>query len=105
MKKLYLPFLVLIAFYAFAGTLLDIPSSLPEGTVVPDEVREILTSERIEQAILYSNFRYGWYFFENLLSLTFLKGFSILLVKKDSLFCWEQIIVTFADRLFRWDAK
>ncbi|OGF97855.1 MAG: hypothetical protein A2Z06_04060 [Candidatus Glassbacteria bacterium RBG_16_58_8] len=78
MKKLYLPFLVLIVLYVFAGTLLDIPSSLPEGTVVPDEVREILTSERIEQAILYSNFRYGWYFFENLLSMGLLLAILML---------------------------
>ena len=76
MRRLILPAILLIAAYAFAGSMLNIPSSLPEGTVVPDQVRAVLSADRIEQAIIYSDFRAGWYFFENLFG--FLLLFAIL---------------------------
>lgn len=67
MKKVILSAVLLVILYFLSSSLLDIPAELPVGTVVPEEVREILSEERIEEAILYSNFRYGWYFFDNLL--------------------------------------
>jgi len=73
MKRLLFPAFLLIVLYIFSGWLLNISSSLPEGTVVPEEVREILSPERVDQAIIYSNFRYGWYFFNTLF------GFLVLL--------------------------
>ncbi len=73
MKRLVFPALLLIILYLSFGSLLNISSSLPEGTVIPEEVRDILTPERVDQAIIYSNFRYGWYFFDNLF------GFAVLL--------------------------
>jgi Zn-dependent protease with chaperone function len=80
-KRLILSTILLIAITGLAAILLDIPASLPEGTEVPTEVREILSEDRIEQAVIYSNFRYGWYFFRNLfdfaiLSAVLMLGFS-----------------------------
>ncbi len=76
MKKLILPAVLLVVLHIFFGSLLDISSSLPEDVTIPQEVREILSPERIDQAIIYSNFRYGWYFFDNILG--FIVLFAIL---------------------------
>ncbi|MFQ6112861.1 MAG: M48 family metallopeptidase [bacterium] len=73
MKKLILPAVLLLALYLFSSLALNIASSLPEGAVIPGEVKEILSADRIDKAIIYSNFRYGWYFFDNIF------GFVVLL--------------------------
>ena len=52
---------------------LKISDSLPEDAVVPQEVKDILEPERVDKAIIYSNFRNGWYFFDNIL------GFALLI--------------------------
>lgn len=78
MKKLILPLVLLILFFIFASTTLKISDSLPPGTVIPDEVKQILSPERIDKAIIYSNFTYGWYFFNNILSFIILFGILAL---------------------------
>ena len=76
MKKIILPILILLSLFLFALLTLRIPESLPENANIPQEVTEILEPERIEKAILYSNFRYGWYFFYQI--LTFIVFIGIL---------------------------
>jgi Zn-dependent protease with chaperone function len=78
MKKLILPAVLLVILYIFFASLLDISSSLPEDVIIPAEVKEILSPERIDQAIIYSNFRYSWYFFDNVLG--FLVFLAILML-------------------------
>ena len=94
MRRLILPAVLLIAVYIFSGSMLNISSTLPEGTVVPDEVREVLSADRIDQAIIYSNFRYGWYFFDNLFGFTLL--FAILMLGVSG---------SMRDRAKRWSEK
>ncbi|MFQ5617169.1 MAG: M48 family metallopeptidase, partial [Anaerolineales bacterium] len=55
-----------------------ISDTLPEGTVVPQEVRDILSEERLDEAIIYSNFTYGWYFFDNVFGFAILAGILML---------------------------
>ena len=74
MKKIIFPILFLIVLFIFAFFTLRIPESLPENARIPAEVKEILEPERIENAILYSNFRYGWYFFKQIFSFAVLIG-------------------------------
>ncbi|MFQ5866315.1 MAG: M48 family metallopeptidase [bacterium] len=73
MKKLILPAVLLVVLFIFSSMVLKISDSLPEGIVIPNEVKEILSAERIDKAIIYSNFSYGWYFFDNIF------GFVVLL--------------------------
>jgi len=69
MIKRILPILVLAVVYFLSIKLLNIPTELPEGTVIPAEVKEILDPEHVDKSIIYSNFRTGWYFFDNALGL------------------------------------
>ncbi|MCH7760768.1 M48 family metallopeptidase [candidate division TA06 bacterium] len=78
MKKLIFPILFLLFLFLFAFLTLRIPESLPENANIPSEVKEILEPERIEKAILYSNFRYGWYFFSEIFSFAILIGVLFL---------------------------
>jgi Zn-dependent protease with chaperone function len=78
MKKIIFPILFLVILFLFALVTLRIPESLPENASIPQEVKEILEPERIEKAILYSNFRYGWYFFSQVFSLAVLVGILFL---------------------------
>ncbi|MFQ5750907.1 MAG: hypothetical protein ACE5HI_02830, partial [bacterium] len=78
MKKLILPAVLLVVLFIFSSMMLKISDSLPEGTVIPKEVKEILTSENIEKAIIYSNFGYGWYFFDNIFGFVVLAAILML---------------------------
>jgi Zn-dependent protease with chaperone function len=98
MKKIILSATLLVILYFLSSSLLDIPAELPEGTVVPEEVREILSEERIEQAIIYSNFRHGWYFFDNLLGFGIFTGILMLGISRsirDKAKSWSEKIATF----------
>ena len=66
MKKLIIPMVVLIVAFVFSSMLLNISKTLPEGTVIPLEVREIIDEDKLDNTINYSNFNYGWYFFDNI---------------------------------------
>lgn len=78
MKRIVFAGLLLIVFTGLAATLIDIPDALPPGVEIPAEAREILSPERIEQAVIYSDFRHGWYFFFNLLSFALLAALLAL---------------------------
>ncbi len=56
MKNLILPAVLLVVLFIFSSMVLNISESLPEGTVVPEEVKEILAAEKVDKAIIYSNF-------------------------------------------------
>jgi len=94
MRRLILPALILIVAFIFSGSMLNISSSLPEGTVVPVEVKEVLSAERIDQAIIYSDFKNGWYFFDNLFGFTLI--FAILMLGVSG---------SIRDRAKRWSDK
>ncbi len=66
MKKLIIPIVVLVVAFVFSSMLLNISKTLPEGTVIPLEVREIIDEDKLDNTINYSNFNYGWYFFNNI---------------------------------------
>lgn len=78
MKKIIFPILSLVLLFNFALITLRIPESLPENANIPQEVKEILEPERIEKAILYSNFRNGWYFFNEFFSFAIVIGILFL---------------------------
>ncbi|MFQ5640389.1 MAG: M48 family metallopeptidase [bacterium] len=78
MKKLILPAVLLVVLFIFSSMVLKISDTLPEGTVVSQEVRDILSAERLDKAIIYSNFTHGWYFFNNVFSFAILIGILML---------------------------
>ena len=78
MKKLIVPAILFVGLYVVSSMLLKIPDSLPEGTVVPAEVREILADENVDKAIIYSNFGYGWYFFDSIFGFIILAAILML---------------------------
>lgn len=70
MKKRWLvaSLLALVLFFAAAVLTLKIGKTLPPGTQIPPEVTKILDKDKVEEAIVFSNFRYGWYFFSWIVS-------------------------------------
>ncbi|MFQ5652649.1 MAG: M48 family metallopeptidase [bacterium] len=78
MKKLVLPAILLLVMFIFASFTLTIPDSLPEGTIVPDEVKAIVSADRLDDTIIYSNFGYGWYFFNTVLGFIILGSILML---------------------------
>lgn len=73
MKKVILPLVVLVLIFVLANITLRISGNMPENQVIPREVEAHISGERIEQAVVYSNFQHGWYFFDSIF------GFAILL--------------------------
>ncbi len=78
MKRVIVPVILLVVLFIFSASLLNIPKTLPEGTVVPPEVTNILSADKVDKAIIYSNFGYGWYFFSNVLGFIILAAVLML---------------------------
>ncbi len=73
MKKVIWPVLLMLLFLIFGISTIGIDKSVDLSTV-PGEITSVLTPDKVEQAIIFSNFRDGWYFFSTAFSLLVLAG-------------------------------
>ncbi len=72
MKNALITVLLLLLFLAFAAATLSIETEKIDTSSLPSEVTSILTSDRLEQAIIFSDFRDRWYFFSTFFTLAVL---------------------------------